>query len=110
MERDRRRHIAQRCRAMAFGRAAALRLCAMCLFATAAAAQDEVQLASEVVVVPLAVRATDGSGVSKLTAEDFAISDEGVTPEIAFFQKDVAPADVALLVDTSASTGATLDV
>jgi len=86
-------------------------LCAVLTLAPAAAAQDdEVRLSSEVVLVPLALRATDGAALKDLTAADFVVSDGGVAPEVAFFERDVAPLDVVLLVDTSASTGATLDV
>ncbi len=75
-----------------------------------AGAQDEVRLDADVVVVPVSVRGAGGALVDKLTEADFVVSDDRATPEVAFFQRDVAPVDVALLVDTSASTGSTLDV
>jgi Ca-activated chloride channel family protein len=71
---------------------------------------QDVQLRSEVVVVPLSIQFGNGRPGAPLTETDFALTDGGVTPEIAFFQRDVAPLDVALLVDTSGSTGATLPV
>src|SRR5687768_12170971 len=84
---------------------------AIALAAPSGAAQEpadddqSVELASEVVVVPLAVRGPSGRAVADLTEADFSVADNGAAQEIAFFRRDTAPIDVALLVDTSASTG-----
>src|SRR5262245_49594921 len=69
---------------------------------------DTLELSSAVVLVPMAVRATSGRAVTGLTGADFLVSDNGAPQEIAFFQRDTAPIDAVLLVDTSASTGASL--
>lgn len=103
---------------MAVGRSTARRFAVVALgmlvtlgsMALHAEAQDEVRLDADVVVVPVSVRGAGGALVDKLTADDFVVSDDRATPEVAFFQRDVAPVDVALLVDTSASTGSTLDI
>lgn len=71
---------------------------------------DVLELNSDVVLVPMVVQAPVGKGVVDLTAADFSVADGAVSPEIAFFQRDSAPIDAVLLVDRSASTGATLDV
>lgn len=69
---------------------------------------DTFELSSDVVLVPMAVRSTSGRAVTGLTETDFVVTDNGVSQEIAFFRRDTAPIDVALLIDTSASTGASL--
>ena len=87
---------------------------ALLLVATAARAQEPVDdgetldLASEIVVVPMSVRTAAGRTVVDLAAGDFVVSDNGAPQEIAFFRRDTAPIDAVLLVDTSASTGASL--
>lgn len=87
----------------------------LALLSTAAPARSqdpdqEIRLNSEVVVVPLTVRYDGDRAGSPLVEADVELTDGTIKPEIAFFQRDVAPLDVALLVDTSGSTGATLPV
>ncbi|HEX5873413.1 MAG TPA: VWA domain-containing protein, partial [Pyrinomonadaceae bacterium] len=60
---------------------------------------------TDLVTVP--VIATDTIGglyVSDLRKEEFTISEDGVTQEIAFFGKVAAPFHVVLMLDTSSST------
>jgi Ca-activated chloride channel homolog len=71
---------------------------------------ETLELASEVVLVPMAVRSTSGRAVADLTAADFVVTDNGAPQEIAFFRRDTAPIDVVMLVDTSSSTGASLEL
>lgn len=92
--------------------ALALVACAPGAAAPGAAQEPEqsVELSSEVVEVPLTVGSSGSATVGALAADDFEVRDGDATPEIAFFRRDVAPVDVALMVDTSASTGSTLPV
>src|SRR5215204_1331183 len=59
---------------------------------------------TDLVTVPLI--ATDRSGlyITDLRQEEFTISEEGVSQEIAFFGKVAAPFHVVLMLDTSSST------
>lgn len=70
---------------------------------------DEVRLVSDVVIVPFTARDAKGRLVEKLTREDVTVTVNGSSAEIAFFERDSAPLDALLLLDTSASTGATLE-
>lgn len=72
--------------------------------------EPDVNLSAEVVIVPFTPRDAKGKIVDNLTEKDFVVLDDGQEQEIAFFERDTAPLDVLLLLDTSASTGATLDV
>lgn len=68
---------------------------------------DEVEiLKTDTDLVTVPVIATDAGGlyVTDLRKEDFTISEDGVTQEIAFFGKVAAPFHVVLMLDTSSST------
>ena len=90
-------------------RAAALLL--LLLLPAGAAAQDgddTVTLKSDLVVVPVAVRHDKGGAVIDLRQEELSLSEDGAAQEIAFFNRDTAPVDVVLLVDSSANMSAML--
>lgn len=65
---------------------------------------DILKTDTDLVTVP--VTATDKGGlyITDLRKEDFAITEDGVPQEIAFFGKVAAPFHVVLILDTSAST------
>ena len=71
---------------------------------------DTVTLKSDLVVVPVAVRHEKGGVVTDLRVEEFALAEDGVPQQIAFFNRDTAPVDVVLLVDSSGSVEGVLDV
>jgi Ca-activated chloride channel family protein len=60
---------------------------------------------SGVDLVALSVVVTDGHDkfVSGLSAEDFAVLEDGVPQQVSFFSATAVPMDLALLLDTSAS-------
>jgi len=60
---------------------------------------------SGVDLVALSVVVTDGRDkfVSGLSAEDFAVLEDGVPQQVSFFSATAVPMDLALLLDTSAS-------
>lgn len=102
-------------------RAAALLLLALCWAAPAApsraqepqkqdGADDTVELKSDLVVVPVAVRREKGGAVADMRQEELSISEDGVAREISFFNRDTAPVDVVLLVDSSGSVEGELSV
>lgn len=70
---------------------------------------DEVRLTSDVVLVPFTARDAKGRLVAGLSRDDVAVTVDGETAELEFFERDAAPIDALLLLDTSASTGATLE-
>ena len=59
---------------------------------------------TDLVTVPVIATNTSGVYVTDLTKEEFAIAEDGVTQEIAFFGKVAAPFHVVLMLDTSSST------
>lgn len=59
---------------------------------------------TDLVTVPVTATNTDGVYVTDLTKEEFAIAEDGVEQEIAFFGKVAAPFHVVLMLDTSSST------
>lgn len=65
---------------------------------------DTLKTDTDLVTVP--VTATDHGGlyITDLRKEEFAISEDGVPQEIAFFGKVAAPFHVVLMLDTSSST------
>jgi Ca-activated chloride channel family protein len=94
-------------------RAAAVAVAVALLVAGPARAQDgddTVQLKSDLVVVPVAVRHGDGGTVMDMRQDEFALTEDGTAREIAFFNRDTAPVDVVLLVDSSGSVDGVLDV
>ncbi len=60
---------------------------------------------SSVDVVALSVVVTDGQEklVSSLTAENFAVFEDGIQQKVSFFAAGEVPLDLAILLDTSAS-------
>ncbi len=68
--------------------------------------QDIETLKTDTDLVTVPVVATDANGVyvADLRKEEFAILEDGVRQEIAFFGKIAAPFHVVLMLDTSAST------
>lgn len=92
---------------------AALALVLALLGPTAGAqqAQDEgqVELKTDLVLVPVSVRHEGGGTVRDLRAGELRVTEDDVAQEIAFFSFDTAPLDVVLLVDSSGSVSASLD-
>jgi Ca-activated chloride channel family protein len=71
---------------------------------------DEV-LRVETSLVTVAARVVDGKGkyISNLRREDFSIMEDGVAQQLAYFEPVESPFTVALLLDTSGSTGFRLE-
>jgi VWFA-related protein len=67
---------------------------------------------SGVDVVALGVTVTDRSRqfVSGLSQNDFAVTEDGVPQQVTFFAVDRVPVDLAILLDTSSSMNAAIDV
>lgn len=59
---------------------------------------------TDLVTVPLIATNRDGVYITDLNKEEFKITEDGVTQEIAFFGKVAAPFHVVLMLDTSSST------
>src|SRR5215203_2937825 len=59
---------------------------------------------TDLVTVPVTATNTGGLYITDLRKEDFAISEDGVAQEIAFFGRIAAPFHVVLMLDTSSST------
>jgi len=68
--------------------------------------QDIETLKTDTDLVTVPVIATDAGGlyITDLRKEEFAIAEDGVAQEIAFFGKVAAPFHVVLMLDTSSST------
>src|SRR5215207_3075757 len=68
--------------------------------------QDVETLKTDTDLVTVPVTATNAGGlyITDLRKEDFTISEDGVTQEIAVFGKVAAPFHVVLMLDTSSST------
>jgi Ca-activated chloride channel family protein len=66
---------------------------------------QETTFRSGVDLVALSVVVTDGRDkfVSGLSADDFAVLEDGVPQQVSFFSATAVPMDLALLLDTSAS-------
>jgi Ca-activated chloride channel family protein len=92
---------------------AILALCLLLASSAGVAAQDggddTVTLKSDLVVVPVSVRHEKGGPVLDMKAEEFALAEDGANREISFFNRDTAPVDVVLLVDSSGSVEGVLD-
>lgn len=71
---------------------------------------DPITLAGDLVLVPVSVRKERGGAVVDMDRSEFALVEDGAPQEIAFFNRDVAPIDVVLLVDGSGSVEGSLDV
>ena len=63
---------------------------------------------TDLVTVPVIATAIGGLYITDLRKEEFAIAEDGVAHEIAFFGKVAQPFHVILMLDTSASTQAKL--
>src|SRR5215203_4608292 len=59
---------------------------------------------TDLITVPVIATAVGGLYITDLRKEEFALSEDGVAHEIAFFGKVAAPFHVVLMLDTSAST------
>lgn len=59
---------------------------------------------TDLVAVPVIATDTGGIYIPDLRKEEFTITEDGVTQEVAFFGKVAAPFHVVLLLDTSSST------
>lgn len=59
---------------------------------------------TDLVTVPLIANDQNGTYITDLTQEEFAIAEDGVQQQIAFFGKVAAPFHVVLMLDTSSST------
>lgn len=70
---------------------------------------DTIKLHTTLVQVPVVVSAPGGRYVSDLTQEEFSIFEDGVRQNITLFGSIEEPFSVALLLDSSGSTGAALD-
>ena len=59
---------------------------------------------TDLVTVPVVASDHAGTYITDLRKEEFAIAEDGVTQQIAFFGKVAAPFHVVLMLDTSSST------
>jgi len=59
---------------------------------------------TDLVTVPLIANDSNGTYITDLRQEEFAIVEDGVPQQIAFFGKVAAPFHVVLMLDTSSST------
>jgi hypothetical protein len=77
------------------------------VFAVALTVSQEIETLktdTNLVTVPVIATAVGGLYITDLRKDEFAISEDGVSHEIAFFGKVAAPFHVILMLDTSAST------
>ena len=65
--------------------------------------QEVLRVKTEEVLLPVSVRDSMGLPVSGLEKERFIVFDNGVRQEIASFNRERAPANIALLLDASSS-------
>ena len=86
--------------------------CVCLLTILSTAAQHAQQFRSGVEMVALSVTVTNGRGesVKGLTAEDFAVYEDGVRQPVSLFGSSQVPLDVALMLDTSASMTGSIDL
>jgi len=69
---------------------------------------DVVRVTTNLVTIPISVRAHDGTYVFDLRKEEFRIYEDGVEQEIGEFRSVEQPFYVVVLIDTSSSTQANL--
>jgi hypothetical protein len=83
-----------------------LNLCLSVAQATPQEPQDieTVKIDTNLVTVPVIATGANGVYVSDLRQEEFALSEDGVPQQIAFFGKVSMPFHVVLMLDTSSST------
>lgn len=65
---------------------------------------DTLKTDTDLVTVPVIASDRNGVYITDLRKEEFAIAEDGVPQEIAFFGKVAAPFHVVLMLDTSSST------
>lgn len=65
---------------------------------------DTLKTDTDLVTVPVVATDKTGLSITDLRQEDFAITEDGVPQQIAFFGKVAAPFHVVLMLDTSSST------
>jgi Mg-chelatase subunit ChlD len=65
---------------------------------------DTLKTDTDLVSVPVIATDRNGINITDLRKEDFAVTEDGVAQEIAFFGKVAAPFHVVLVLDTSSST------
>jgi VWA domain-containing protein len=65
---------------------------------------DILKTQTDLVTVPVTATDKGGVAITDLRQEDFAITEDGVPQQIAFFGKVAAPFHVVLMLDTSSST------
>jgi Ca-activated chloride channel family protein len=71
--------------------------------------QEPIKLKSTLVQVPVIVSDKGGRYITDLTVKDFQLYEDGKEQEISFFGSIEAPFSVALLLDSSGSTGEQLE-
>ena len=86
--------------------------CAGVLLASTALVAQQGVFRSTVQTVPVYATAVDASGrlVSDLQQQDFEILDDGKAQELSIFRSDVQPLSVVVMLDTSGSMTANLDL
>src|SRR6266849_34456 len=85
--------------------------CLVLLLASAAAAQEPVfRGGTRIVPVPTTVTDAQRRLVPDLEKSDFTILDNGKPQDLALFQNETTPFTVVVMLDTSASMTATLDL
>jgi len=72
--------------------------------------QKGFRVAVNMVLVNVSVTRPDGKRLPDLRPEDFELNEDGVKQELKFFRSAEAPFHVALLIDSSGSTAAKLDL
>ena len=79
--------------------------CGCFLMVAAAQAAHAQMFRSRVDMVGLTVTVTDARGqeITGLTADDFAVYEDGVQQQVSLFGSEKVPLDVALVLDTSSS-------
>lgn len=73
-------------------------------------ADDVIRVDTQLVDVPLAVTSAGGSPIGGLKKQNFIVYEDGKLQEIDTFSTTAAPFEVALLLDTSGSTRADLEL
>jgi Ca-activated chloride channel homolog len=70
---------------------------------------DTLRVNTSLVTVPVAVLDRNGKYIPNLQRRDFHVFDNGIEQRVAYFAKVDAPFTVVLLIDTSNSTGISMD-
>src|SRR5262245_42380960 len=87
-------------------------VCAVCLqlFTPASAQEPTFRSSTRIVPVFTTVLDADGRLVPGLEQDEFTVLDNGKPQDITFFQNDVQPFSVVVMLDKSASMTANLDL